>query len=60
MSKLLDAIVAGSGQAGLPVSRHLKNKGVGHSVLDRGQIVDTWRIRSGSICMVTLIHHCRR
>jgi putative flavoprotein involved in K+ transport len=39
----LGAIVIGAGQAGLAASYHLSQAGVGHVVLERGRIGETWR-----------------
>src|SRR4051794_14419282 len=38
-----DAVVVGAGQAGLGVSYFLKQAGLAHRVLERGQIGETWR-----------------
>ena len=38
-----DAIVVGAGPAGLAASWHLGRRGVGHVVLERGRIGETWR-----------------
>lgn len=59
MTELVDTIVVGGGQAGLSVSWHLRDKGVEHFVLDRGQIGDSWRNRWDSFCLVTPNHLCR-
>ncbi len=59
MSKYIDTIVVGGGQAGLSVSWHLKRVGREHLVLDRGRIGDTWRRRWDSFCLVTPNWCCR-
>jgi len=38
-----DVIVVGAGPAGLAVSRELRLRGVGHMVLERGAIGESWR-----------------
>ena len=38
-----DAIVVGAGPAGLAASWHLRRRGVGHVVLERGGVGETWR-----------------
>jgi putative flavoprotein involved in K+ transport len=38
-----DAIVVGAGPAGLAASWHLRRRGVGHVVLERGRVGETWR-----------------
>jgi len=38
-----DAIVVGAGQAGLAASYHLKQRGIEHIIIDRGQPGETWR-----------------
>jgi putative flavoprotein involved in K+ transport len=37
------AIVVGAGQAGLAASYHLQQRGIGHVVLERGRVGETWR-----------------
>ena len=59
MSKYIDTIVVGGGQAGLSVSWHLKQVGREHLVLDRGSIGDTWRQRWDSFCLVTPNCNCQ-
>lgn len=41
--KSAEAIVIGGGQAGLAMSRSLKDRGIGHVVLERGRIAERWR-----------------
>jgi putative flavoprotein involved in K+ transport len=53
MSKHVETIVIGGGQAGLSASWHLKKLGREHVVLDRGKIGDTWRRRWDSFCLVS-------
>lgn len=38
-----DVIVVGAGPAGLAASWHLRQRGVGHVVLERGRVGETWR-----------------
>jgi putative flavoprotein involved in K+ transport len=49
----IDAVVVGGGQAGLATSHALSRAGVGHVVLERGRIGETWRGRWDSFCLVT-------
>ena len=47
-------IVVGAGQAGLSISWHLANRGVGHVVLEKERAGQTWRTaRWDSFCLVT-------
>ena len=46
-------MVVGGGQAGLAVSRELTQAGVGHLVLERGRVGQSWRSRWDSFCLVT-------
>lgn len=39
----VDTLVIGGGQAGLTMSHRLKQRGVGHLVLERGRIAERWR-----------------
>ncbi len=39
----IDTIVVGGGQAGLAMSRSLKDRGIDHVVLERGRIGERWR-----------------
>ncbi|MEO5918512.1 MAG: NAD(P)-binding domain-containing protein [Candidatus Limnocylindrales bacterium] len=48
-----DVLVVGGGQAGLAVSHELTRHGIGHVVLERGRIGQTWRDRWDSFCLVT-------
>ncbi len=43
MSDVLDVVVIGAGWAGLGVSHGLKGAGIGHVVLERARIGETWR-----------------
>lgn len=43
MTEQHDAIVVGAGQAGLAASYHLKQLGIEHIIIDRGQPGETWR-----------------
>lgn len=38
-----DVIVVGAGHAGLAMSYELKMRGIGHVVLERGEVANTWR-----------------
>jgi putative flavoprotein involved in K+ transport len=38
-----DAVVIGGGQAGLGASYHLTRRGIEHTVLERGQVGESWR-----------------
>jgi putative flavoprotein involved in K+ transport len=49
----LDAVVIGAGQAGLSISHELKTRGVGHVVVERGQIGEAWRRRWDNFRLVT-------
>ena len=46
-------IVVGAGQAGLAVSHELTAAGLDHTVLERGQVANTWRRRWDTFCLVT-------
>ena len=46
-------VVVGGGQAGLAVSCRLSQAGVGHVVLEKGRVGETWRRRWDSFCLVT-------
>jgi cation diffusion facilitator CzcD-associated flavoprotein CzcO len=48
-----EVVVVGAGQAGLAVSRELTQGGVGHVVLEKGEIGQTWRGRWDSFRLVT-------
>jgi len=48
-----DVLVVGGGSAGLAVSHELAGRGIGHVVLERGRIGQTWRDRWDSFCLVT-------
>jgi putative flavoprotein involved in K+ transport len=48
-----EVVVVGAGQAGLAVSRELTQAGVGHVVLEKGRVGQTWRGRWDSFCLVT-------
>jgi putative flavoprotein involved in K+ transport len=49
----VDVLVVGGGSAGLSVSHELAGLGIGHAVLERGRIGQTWRDRWDSFCLVT-------
>ncbi len=46
-------VVVGAGQAGLAVSRELREAGVAHVVLEKGKVGQTWRGRWESFCLIT-------
>ncbi|MEA2154069.1 MAG: putative flavoprotein involved in transport, partial [Solirubrobacteraceae bacterium] len=55
-----DVVVVGGGQAGLSVSRCLRDRGIDHVVLERDRIASTWRTqRWDSFCLVTPNYQCR-
>ena len=41
--KRTDVIVIGGGHAGLAMSRHLADRGIGHAILERGRVAERWR-----------------
>jgi putative flavoprotein involved in K+ transport len=43
MEQMIDVVVVGAGQAGLAVSFLLKQAGIQHIVLERGEIGESWR-----------------
>ena len=53
MTRAVDVLVVGAGQAGLAVSHELTALGVEHVVLERGMVAQTWRDRWDSFCLVT-------
>jgi putative flavoprotein involved in K+ transport len=53
MTKHVETIVVGGGQAGLSASWHLKLADKKHIVLDQGKVGDTWRRRWDTFCLVT-------
>src|SRR5919199_4285620 len=53
MPDRMETVVIGGGQAGLAVSHELTEAGVGHVVLERGRVGETWRGRWDSFCLVT-------
>ena len=53
MPERIGTVIIGGGQAGLSVSRELAQAGVGHVVLERGRIGQSWRGRWDSFCLVT-------
>lgn len=59
MSRVVETIVVGGGQAGLAASRHLTDRGLEHLVLDRGRVGDSWRRRWDSFCLVTPNRYCQ-
>ena len=53
MTKHIDVIIVGAGQAGLALSHELSAGGVRHVILERGRVGETWRHRFDSFCLVT-------
>jgi putative flavoprotein involved in K+ transport len=53
MSGPPEVVIVGAGQAGLAVSRELTQAGIGHVVLEKGRVGQTWRGRWDSFCLVT-------
>jgi putative flavoprotein involved in K+ transport len=53
MAERFDAVLIGGGQAGLATSCELTRAGVGHVVLERARIGQTWRDLWESFCLVT-------
>ena len=53
MPERIGTVIIGGGQAGLSVSRELGQAGVGHVVLERGRVGQSWRGRWDSFCLVT-------
>ena len=53
MPERTGTVIIGGGQAGLSVSRELAQAGVGHVVLERGRVGQSWRGRWDSFCLVT-------
>lgn len=43
MERNIDVVIVGAGQAGLAVSYHLGELGIGHVVLERGEVGESWR-----------------
>ena len=55
-----DVIVVGAGHAGLAMSYELKMRGIGHVVLERGEVANTWRReRWNSLRLLTPNWMCR-
>jgi len=47
-------VIIGAGQGGLGVSYYLKQAGINHLILDRGDIANSWKEnRWDSFCLVT-------
>jgi cation diffusion facilitator CzcD-associated flavoprotein CzcO len=46
-------VVIGAGQAGLAVSHELSELGIGHVVLERARVGQTWRDHWDSFCLVS-------
>jgi putative flavoprotein involved in K+ transport len=56
----LAVAVIGGGQAGLAISWHLKQRGIGHRVFERSGVAHEWRnARWDSFCLVTPNWQCR-
>ena len=43
MSKYINTIIVGGGQAGLAASEHLKNNSIQHIIFERNRVVEKWR-----------------
>jgi putative flavoprotein involved in K+ transport len=41
--KLIPAVIIGAGHAGLAMSRRLTERSIGHVVLERGEVANSWR-----------------
>ena len=55
-----DIIVIGGGQAGLSMGYYLKQQGIDHIILDKGQVADAWRHeRWDNFCLVTPNWQCQ-
>ena len=53
-------VVVGGGQAGLSISWHLTQRGIGHAVFERERVGHAWRSqRWDSFCLVTPNWQCR-
>lgn len=52
MSKSIDVVIVGAGQAGLSLSHELAAAGIEHVVLERGRMGEAWRRRWDSFCLV--------
>lgn len=52
MAEAIDVVIIGAGQAGLSLSYELSRAGVGHVILERGRVAETWRGRWESFCLV--------
>lgn len=53
MTNRIDVAVIGAGQAGLAVSRQLKQHAVEHVVLEKDRVAQSWRTRWDSFCLIT-------
>ncbi len=55
-----DVVVIGGGQAGLAMSWHLKQRGIGHALFEKNTVAHTWRTqRWDSFCLVTPNWQCQ-
>jgi putative flavoprotein involved in K+ transport len=53
-------LIVGGGQAGLSVSYHLKQQGIGHVIVEKNRIGHSWRAeRWDSFCLVTPNWQCQ-
>jgi putative flavoprotein involved in K+ transport len=60
MSLEHEVIIIGGGNAGLSLSKYLKDDGVDHVVLERDRVAHAWRDeRWDSFCLVTPNWQCR-
>ena len=54
VSRPIDVVVIGAGHAGLAMSHALGRRGIGHVVLERGEVAHSWRTeRWDSMCLLT-------
>ncbi|WP_131114724.1 MSMEG_0569 family flavin-dependent oxidoreductase [Lichenihabitans psoromatis] len=55
-----DVVVVGGGQAGLSVSAHLGERGIGHAIFEKNRIGHAWRSeRWDAFCLVTPNWQCQ-
>ena len=60
MTEHHSVIIVGGGQSGLSVSHYLKQRGIGHLVLEKHDAAHTWRTqRWDSFCLVTPNWQCK-
>ncbi len=55
-----DVVVVGGGQAGLSISAHLGERGIGHVIFEKNRIAHAWRAqRWDAFCLVTPNWQCQ-